>query len=70
MKNTDETTMNLVLQGLPGCMPSLERIAALTAPERTVRVLPGADGAGVGTFGDARLSGSVLVFGMLAGVGF
>jgi len=38
MKNTDETTMNLVLQGLPGCMPSLERIAALTAPERTVRV--------------------------------
>jgi phosphoserine phosphatase len=38
MKNTDETTMNLVLQGLPGCMPGLERIAALTSPERTVRV--------------------------------
>lgn len=39
-------------------------------PARTVRVLPGEDGSGVGTFGDARLSGSMLVFGILAGVGF
>jgi phosphoserine phosphatase len=31
-------TKNLVLQGLPGCMPGLERVAALAAPERTARV--------------------------------
>ena len=30
--------MNLVLQGLDDCMPRVERIAALTAPKRTVRM--------------------------------
>jgi hypothetical protein len=39
-------------------------------PERTVHQLRGADGTGVGTFGDATISGSMLVFGMLAGVAF
>ncbi|QBE66637.1 phosphoserine phosphatase SerB [Pseudoduganella lutea] len=30
--------MNLVLQGLDDCQPRLERIAALAAPQRTVRI--------------------------------
>lgn len=38
MKNVNDHTMNLVLQGLDGCMPRLERIAALTAPQRIVRI--------------------------------
>ncbi len=34
----DDYTMNLVLQGLGDCQPRLERIAALTAPERVVQL--------------------------------
>ncbi|UGQ48403.1 phosphoserine phosphatase SerB [Massilia endophytica] len=34
----NDITKNLVLQGLPGCMPGLERVAALAAPQRLVRV--------------------------------
>jgi phosphoserine phosphatase len=34
----NDTTKNLVLQGLQGCMPALERVAALAAPQRAVRV--------------------------------
>jgi phosphoserine phosphatase len=36
--NTNDYTMNLVLQGLGSCMPALERIAALTAPQRIIRL--------------------------------
>ncbi len=38
MKNAKDYTMNLVLQGLDDCMARLERIAALTAPQRIVRI--------------------------------
>jgi len=38
MKNAHEHTMNLVLQGVDDCMARLERIAALTAPQRVVRL--------------------------------
>lgn len=42
MKNAKDYTMNLVLQGVGSCMPALERIAALTAPQR---IIPLADNA-------------------------
>jgi phosphoserine phosphatase len=38
MNQVQDITMNLVLQGLDDCMPRLERIAALTAPKRVVRI--------------------------------
>jgi len=36
--NKHDITMNLVLQGLDDCLPRLERIAALTAPQRITRI--------------------------------
>jgi phosphoserine phosphatase len=38
MKNANDFTMNLVLQGADECMERLTRIAALTAPQRIVRI--------------------------------
>jgi phosphoserine phosphatase len=38
MNQVQDITMNLVLQGLDDCYPRLERIAALTAPQRVTRV--------------------------------
>jgi phosphoserine phosphatase len=38
MNQVQDITMNLVLQGLEGCMPRLQRIAALTAPQRVTRI--------------------------------
>ncbi len=38
MNNPKDFTMNLVLQGLDDCMPRLERIAALTAPQGVTRI--------------------------------
>jgi phosphoserine phosphatase len=38
MKNANDFTMNLVLQGADDCMERLTRIAALTAPQRIVHI--------------------------------